>query len=106
MSDEIVVEGKGVRVPTLVRPPVQDEADAMAREVCQRTQCDMFQARAALDIAHWDVERAVENLQAVLAEASKHSIREDFEMLFRCGMQFMRYLAKKYGFTIKQWPEK
>jgi hypothetical protein len=32
--------------------------------------------------------------------------RDDIEMLFRCGMQFMRYLAKKYGFTIKQWPEK
>lgn len=32
--------------------------------------------------------------------------RGDIEMLFRCLMQFARHLAKKYGFTIKQWPEK
>lgn len=96
------MEGKGVRVPTLVRPPVQDEADARAREVCQRAKCEMWQARAALDIAHWDVERAVENLQIASALAPKFSVRDDFEMLFRCGMQFLRYLAKKYGFTIKQ----
>ena len=31
--------------------------------------------------------------------------RADIEMLFRCLMQFARHLAKKYGFTIKQWPE-
>ena len=31
--------------------------------------------------------------------------RADIEMLFRCLMQFVRHLAKKYGFTIKQWPE-
>lgn len=32
--------------------------------------------------------------------------RSDIEMLFRSIMQFARHLAKKYGFTIKQWPEK
>lgn len=31
--------------------------------------------------------------------------RDDIEMLFRCIMQMARHLAKKYGFTIKQWPE-
>jgi hypothetical protein len=31
--------------------------------------------------------------------------RGDIEMLFRCMMQMARHLAKKYGFTIKQWPE-
>ena len=31
--------------------------------------------------------------------------RDDVEMLFRCLMQFARHLAKKHGFTIKQWPE-
>lgn len=31
--------------------------------------------------------------------------RDDIEMLFRCLMQIARHLAKKYGFTIKQWPE-
>lgn len=30
---------------------------------------------------------------------------EDIEMLFRCLMQFLRHLAKKYGFRIKQYPE-
>lgn len=32
--------------------------------------------------------------------------REDAEMFFRSMMQYLRHLAKKYGFTIKQWPEK
>lgn len=27
--------------------------------------------------------------------------KDDLEMLFRCAMQFMRHIAKKYGFTIK-----
>jgi hypothetical protein len=31
--------------------------------------------------------------------------REDIEILFRCLMQFLRHLAKKYGFKIKQYPE-
>jgi len=31
--------------------------------------------------------------------------RDDIEMLFRCAMQFLRYLAKKYGFKIKPYPE-
>ena len=31
--------------------------------------------------------------------------RDVIEMFFRCLMQFARFLAKKYGFTIKQWPE-
>lgn len=32
--------------------------------------------------------------------------RADVEMFFRCIMQMARHLAKKYDFTIKQWPEK
>jgi hypothetical protein len=31
--------------------------------------------------------------------------REDIEIFFRCLMQFLRHLAKKYGFKIKQYPE-
>lgn len=31
--------------------------------------------------------------------------REDIQELFRAAMMFMRHLAKKYGFTIRQWPE-
>lgn len=38
-------------------------------------------------------------------DAERGMDREDIGMLFRCIMQFARHLAKKYGFTIRQWPE-
>lgn len=95
------MEGKGVRVPTLVRPPVQDEADARAREVCQRAHCDMWQARAALDIAHWDVERAVENLKVVSALAPRPFTWEDareIAVVFRDGfLMIVKGLERKFG---------
>lgn len=40
---------------------------AKVREVRERAQCGLMQARAALEIAGWDVERAVENLKVVSA---------------------------------------
>jgi hypothetical protein len=43
-------------------------------------------------------------IRAIFRE--EHSRRDDIQMIFRCLMQFARHLAKKYGFTIKQWPEK
>lgn len=45
------------------------------------------------------------DLVAAMRAVIREETASDLEMLFRCLMQLARHLARKYGFTIKQWPE-
>lgn len=82
MSDEVI--GKGRRIPEYVRPPIASNYDSAE-----------FSEESARSLAY---------INGLANSATTD--HDDIKMLFRCGMQFMRYLAKKYNFTIKQWPEK
>lgn len=86
MSDDL--EGKGWRIPSYLRPPVtpiNPDAD--------------FNPESAglLGYVNGLASKRDDGDDAVMD-------REDVEMLFRHHMQMARYLAKKYGFKIKQWP--
>lgn len=57
------LEGKGIRIPTFIRPPA--DAENRIVEVLRRARCDRLSACAALEVAHWDVDCAVEHFQAI-----------------------------------------
>lgn len=89
MSDE--VQQKGCRIPYYVRPAGSNVAQPEDR---------IYRPG---DVQP-EIEESLRDVVIQPGFLSAH--REDMQMLFRGIMQFARYLAKKYGFTIKQWPEK